>query len=69
MKQMQHATATATIDDATGEVTSITITNLGSGYISAPTVVIDGDGTNATADSFSVWSKSAYLSCSVSSEK
>lgn len=42
-----QATATATV--LGGEVTAITITNPGSGYTSAPTITITGDGTDATA--------------------
>ena len=35
--------------DVNGEIDSITVTAGGSGYTSAPTVVINGDGTGATA--------------------
>lgn len=42
-------TATGTAVVTAGEVTSITITNPGSGYTNAPTIVISGDGTGATA--------------------
>lgn len=42
------AAGTALID-ANGKVTSVTITNTGSGYVSAPTVVIDPVGTSALA--------------------
>lgn len=35
--------------DVNGEIDSITVTAGGSGYTSAPTVVIEGDGTGATA--------------------
>ena len=41
------ATATATV--VAGVITEITITDPGSGYTSAPTVTITGDGTLATA--------------------
>ena len=41
------ATATATVID--GSISSINITNRGSGYLTAPTVDITGNGTGATA--------------------
>lgn len=41
--------ATATANVTGGVVTSITVTNPGSGYASAPTVTITGPGTGATA--------------------
>lgn len=41
--------ATADVNLTTGAVTSLTITNGGSGYTSVPNVVISGDGTGATA--------------------
>ena len=43
------ATATATIDPGTGEVTGITITDAGSGYTSEPTVTITGGGATSDA--------------------
>jgi hypothetical protein len=39
------ATATATIDGNTGAVTSITVTNTGGGYITTPTVIVNGSAT------------------------
>jgi len=39
------ATATATIDGNTGAVTSITVTNTGTGYITTPTVIVNGSAT------------------------
>ena len=38
---LDTATATATINPITGVVTAITITNAGSGYLTAPTITID----------------------------
>ena len=35
--------------DVNGELDSVTVTAGGSGYTSAPTVVIEGDGTGAVA--------------------
>ena len=35
--------------DVNGELDAVTVTAGGSGYTSAPTVVIEGDGTGATA--------------------
>jgi hypothetical protein len=44
------ATATAFIDGDTGEVTRVVVTNSGSGYMSTPRVLINGNGTTpATA--------------------
>ena len=44
------ATATATVDPVTGAITAITMTTVGSGYTSAPTVQItDPTGTGASA--------------------
>lgn len=43
------ATAAATVDPITGSITSIEVTNPGSGYTSAPTVSITGMGSNAAA--------------------
>jgi FtsP/CotA-like multicopper oxidase with cupredoxin domain len=44
------AAATATVDPATGAISGFTITNPGSGYLSAPTVSItSANGSNATA--------------------
>lgn len=42
-------TATATASLLAGQVTSITITNPGTGYVTVPTVTITGNGTGATA--------------------
>jgi hypothetical protein len=42
------ASATATVED--GVVTSISVTNLGSGYVAAPYVQILGNGAGATAE-------------------
>lgn len=42
-----QATATASVAD--GEVTGITVTNPGSGYSTAPSVMISGDGSGAVA--------------------
>jgi hypothetical protein len=41
--------ATGTVDLDTGTVASITVTDGGDGYTTAPTVTISGDGTDATA--------------------
>lgn len=41
--------STNTTRNNTGRIISFTMTNTGSGYISAPEVVITGDGRNATA--------------------
>ena len=43
------ATAAATVDPISGSLTSIEVTNPGSGYTSAPTVLITGMGTDAAA--------------------
>lgn len=42
-------TATGTVQVAAGVITGITITNPGSGYVTAPAVTITGAGTGATA--------------------
>lgn len=43
------ATAEATVDFETGELTAIDIINPGTGYTSTPTIVINGTGTGASA--------------------
>ena len=45
-------TATGTAIIADQQVVGITLTNPGSGYVTAPTVTITGDGTGATAQAF-----------------
>jgi hypothetical protein len=46
---ISHATATATINDITGVVTGVTITNAGSGYTENPQVTVTGGGATADA--------------------
>lgn len=46
---MDKVTATATASVSGGAVSSVTVTNGGSGYATAPAVTVSGDGTGATA--------------------
>jgi len=56
------ATATATISISSGQITNITITNPGSGYTSAPTVVITGGGCSGATATASIDANSGTIS-------